>query len=249
MLVVISPAKALDMDPVEDRPFTDPAFPDQTAELTQIARHLSVDDLTKLMKISDKLAVLNHDRFQAMGSTPVKQAAFTFAGDTYQGLDFKTLDRDDQDWAQDHLRILSGLYGLLRPYDGIEAYRLEMGSRLANPRGKSLYDFWGDQIAQALNDHGSDLIVNCASTEYFRAADRKVLTPQVITPKFLENKDGTPKMVSFYAKQARGAMARFIIETRATTADDLHGFTTGGYVYDAEASTPLAPVFVRPYPA
>ncbi|TMV56536.1 YaaA family protein, partial [Thioclava sp. BHET1] len=183
MLVVISPAKKLDWSETPDLATTEPLFPQETAALTAEARKLGVDELRKLMGISEDLATLNHARFQNFSDAPapgdLRPAAFAFAGDTYVGLETRTLDADALRWSQDHLRILSGLYGLLRPLDRIQPYRLEMGSRLRTPRGKSLYDWWGDQIALALNsaaEHsGSELLVNCASTEYFTAADRPAL--------------------------------------------------------------------------
>ena len=182
----------------------------------------------------------------------VKPAALAFNGDTYQGLEAKTLNADDLAWAQDHLGILSGLYGVLRPLDAIQPYRLEMGSRLKTRRGTSLYDYWGDTIAKALNERasqaGTDTLINCASQEYFGAADRKALKLRVITPQFLEVKDDRPRIVSFFAKRARGAMARFVVENRLTDADDILDFSTGGYAYDADLSMPDKPVFLRNYP-
>lgn len=253
MLVVISPAKALDMEPVAGLPMTTPEFQDRANALAAIARDLSADELAKLMSISDKLAVLNRDRFAAFADAPapedVKQAIMAFAGDTYKGLEAKTLDPDALDWAQGHLRILSGLYGALRPFDGMQAYRLEMGSRLANPAGKTLYAYWGDTIAQALTDQartvGTDILVNCASQEYFKAADRDALALRVVTPQFYEDKNGTPKIVSFYAKQARGAMARFVMEGRLSDPNDLLSFGTGGYQHAPDLSTPDRPAFLR----
>ena len=182
----------------------------------------------------------------------VKPAVLAFNGDTYQGLEAKTLNADDLAWAQDHLGILSGLYGVLRPLDEIQPYRLEMGSRLKTRRGTSLYDYWGDTIAKALNERasqaGTDTLINCASQEYFGAADRKALKLRVITPQFLEVKDDRPRIVSFFAKRARGAMARFVVENRLTDADDILDFGTGGYAYDADLSMPDKPVFLRNYP-
>ena len=168
------------------------------------------------------------------------------------GLEAKTLDDDDLAWAQDHLRILSGLYGLLRPLDAIQPYRLEMGSRLKTRRGKSLYDYWGDQLAKALTQQakalGTDTLLNCASQEYFGAADRAALKLRVITPKFLEVKDDRPRMVSFFAKRARGALARFAITERITDPETLKGFSAGGYAFDPDQSEGDTWVFVRPYP-
>jgi uncharacterized protein len=256
MLVVISPAKSLDMTPVQI-PATTPAFQDDALRLAKTARGLSLGDLKSLMAISDDLARLNRDRFAAFAADPapeaVKPAALAFNGDTYQGLEAKTLSADDLHWAQDHLGILSGLYGLLRPLDAIQPYRLEMGSKLKTRRGTSLYDYWGDTIAKALNaraaDVGTDLLVNCASQEYFGAVDRKALKLRVITPSFMEVKDDKPRIVSFFAKRARGAMARFIVENRLTDAEAIKDFTSGGYAYDADLSEGDTWVFVRDYPA
>ncbi len=256
MLTVISPAKRLDE---AARPLpaglqaTTPDFATEAAKLARIARDLSVADLRALMDISEPLAKLNHDRFHAYKAKPdpatLKPAAFCFDGDTYAGLEAKTLDADALLWAQDRLRILSGLYGLLRPLDLIQPYRLEMGSKLANPKGADLYAFWGRKIAKALNDAGAaagtETLVNCASNEYFHAVDRKALRLRVITPTFLEVKGDDAKIVSFFAKKARGAMARFIAEHRLTDPADLTGFTTGGYGYDADRSTRDTPVFLR----
>ena len=255
MLVVISPAKSLDMDPV-DVLATVPEFQDDAIRLSKTARNLTLAQLKGLMSISDDLARLNRDRFKAFAADPtaamVKPAVLAFNGDTYQGLEAKTLNADDLAWAQDHLGILSGLYGVLRPLDEIQPYRLEMGSRLKTRRGTSLYDYWGDTIAKALNERasqaGTDTLINCASQEYFGAADRKALKLRVITPQFLEVKDDRPRIVSFFAKRARGAMARFVVENRLTDADDILDFGTGGYAYDADLSMPDKPVFLRNYP-
>lgn len=253
MLVVVSPAKKMDMSPVEGVTPTRPAFRAEAEELAQVARGLDVGDLQKLMKISETLARLNADRFAEFGTMEEKPAALAFAGDTYQGLEAGSLDADEMDWAQDHFRILSGLYGLLRPLDAIEPYRLEMGSRLATGRGRTLYDYWGDRISKALNaqarEIGTETLVNCASQEYFGAVDRAALDLRVITPVFMEDKAGTPKIVSFYAKKARGAMARFVIQHRLTDPEALKEFDTGGYRYTAEMSEGDSMVFLRDYPA
>ena len=253
MLVVVSPAKKMDMSPVEGVAPTRPAFRAEAEALAQVARGLDVGDLQKLMKISENLARLNADRFAEFGTMEEKPAALAFAGDTYQGLEAGSLDADEMAWAQDHFRILSGLYGLLRPLDAIEPYRLEMGSRLATDRGRTLYDYWGDRISEALNaqarEIGTDTLINCASQEYFGAVDRAALDLRVITPVFMEEKAGTPKIVSFYAKKARGAMARFVIQHRLTDADALKEFDTGGYRYNAEMSEGDSMVFLRDYPA
>ena len=255
MLTVISPAKSLDMKPVSLTP-TQPDFQADAVRLSKTAKNLTLGDLKSLMSISDDLARLNRDRFNAFAAEPLaettKPAALAFNGDTYQGLEAKTLDDADLAWAQDHLRILSGLYGLLRPLDAIQPYRLEMGSRLKTRRGKSLYDYWGDTIAKALNTQaaevGTDTLVNCASQEYFGAADRKALKLNVITPQFMEVKDDRPRIVSFFAKRARGAMARYITQNRATHVDDIKGFNIGGYTFDGDLTEGNKWVFVRDYP-
>ncbi|WP_296427146.1 peroxide stress protein YaaA [Yoonia sp.] len=256
MLVVVSPAKSLDMAPVAITA-TAPAFQDDAIRLAKTARNLTLTQLKDLMHISDDLARLNRDRFKAFAETPApeatKPAALAFNGDTYQGLEAKTLSDDGLRWAQDHLCILSGLYGLLRPLDAIQPYRLEMGSRLKTRRGKSLYDYWGDTIANALNAQaaaqGTETLINCASQEYFGAADRKALTLRVITPQFMERKDNRPRIVSFFAKRARGAMARHIVENRLTDPQDIQTFNTGGYAYDADLSEGDKWVFLRDYPS
>jgi len=252
MLVVISPAKKLDMSADERAPTTVPDFAADAATLAGVAGGLSHDDLRALMSISPALAELNAERFAAFGTQPVKAAALAFAGDTYQGLEAPTLDDDEMAWAQTHLRILSGLYGVLRPMDAIEPYRLEMGSRLKTDRGASLYEYWGSRLAEALNAQaeavGSTALVNCASQEYFGAVDRGALAVPVITPVFKEIKDGKARIVSFFAKKARGAMARHIVQNRLTSPADLEGFSAGGYQYAADASDGETMVFMREYP-
>ncbi|MDU8910743.1 peroxide stress protein YaaA [Aestuariicoccus sp. MJ-SS9] len=256
MLVVISPAKRLDWAEC-DVQATAPDFQEDAIRLARTARNLPLRDLKALMSLSDDLARLNRDRFQAFAEAPeaeaTRPAALAFAGDTYQGLEAASLDEDALHYAQDHLRILSGLYGLLRPLDAIQPYRLEMGSRLKTRRGASLYDYWRDQIARALNAQaeaiGTDVLVNCASQEYFGAVPLKALKLRVITPQFMEDKNGTPKIVSFFAKKARGSMARFIVENRLTDPQALRDFDTGGYAFDEGLSTEDKPVFVRPYAA
>lgn len=253
MLVVVSPAKKLDMQPMDGLKSTEPAFSRNAVELAGIARDLSLDDLQTLMGLSTNLAQLNADRFAAFGSQDRKAAALAFAGDTYQGLEATSLDSDEMLWAQNHLRILSGLYGILRPLDAIEPYRLEMGSRLKTSQGASLYDYWGQQLSEALNEQAaatkSNVLVNCASQEYFGAVDLSALTPQVITPVFMEYKAGKAKIVSFFAKKARGAMARYIIQNRLTQSDDLKGFDSGGYSYQPDQSDAHKWVFLRDYPS
>ncbi len=253
MLVVVSPAKKLDMSPVNTFEPTQPDFQQEANELAQIAGALKVPELQKLMGISENLARLNAERFAEFGELDRKPAALAFAGDTYQGLEAGSLSEDEMRWAQDHLRILSGLYGLLRPLDAIEPYRLEMGSRLQTERGKTLYDYWGSTIADALNAQGSavgsDLLVNCASQEYFGAVDPEALRLRVITPVFMEMKNGEAKVVSFYAKKARGAMARYILQNRLTDPAALKEFDLGGYAHDATRSEADRLVFLRQHAA
>ena len=249
MLVVVSPAKKLDMTKIDMFGLTEPMFAAETLELAKTAGRLSKVQLKKLMGISDALAELNQERFANFGKQMRKAAAYAFAGDTYQGLEMDSLESDEILWAQNHLRILSGLYGLLRPLDEIEPYRLEMGSKLVTKRGKSLYEYWGSTLAEALNEEAestnSQALINCASKEYFSAVDQTVLSMPVITPTFLENTDNGVKMVSFYAKKARGAMARFILTRRLSDPDQIKEFDLGGYLYQANRSNFENPVFLR----
>lgn len=250
MLIVVSPAKKLDMTPSDRVAPTRPAFAAEAEALAEVARGLTVEELKKLMHISDNLARLNAERFRDFGTMPEKPAALAFAGDTYTGLEAKTLDPEEMEWAQAHLRILSGLYGLLRPRDAIQPYRLEMGSRLRTARGASLYDWWGSRIAKALNAQaravGADTLVNCASQEYFGAVDAGALKLRVITPVFLEERDGNARIVSFFAKKARGAMARYIIQNRLTDPEALRDFDSGGYAFEPDLSEGDRWAFVRP---
>ena len=236
MLVVVSPAKRLDWEP-RSYETTTPDFTDEANRLAGHARALTLTKLKSLMSLSDDLARLNRDRFRDFQTEPeadrTRPALYAFAGDTFQGFDAASLDAEGRARAQSHMRILSGLYGALRPMDAIQPYRLEMGSRLKTRRGKNLYDFWGDRISKALNaaaeEVGSDTLVNCASQEYFGAVDLKALKLDVITPQFFEVKNGKPAIVSFFAKKARGAMARFIVENRVTDPEGLKDFDLGGY--------------------
>ncbi|MEM7420603.1 MAG: peroxide stress protein YaaA, partial [Pseudomonadota bacterium] len=230
MLVVVSPAKNLDFEseiPVST--FTQPSMLEDTERLMKVCRTLSPADLSSLMKISDKLATLNANRF-AEFSTPftkdnARQAMYAFNGDVYTGLDAYTLDDKTVDYAQDHLRILSGLYGLLRPLDLMQAYRLEMGTKLANSEGKDLYAFWGERITEVLNDalsaQGDNVLINLASNEYFKAVKKKQLDGMVITPHFKDYKNGQYKIISFFAKKARGEMAAWVIKNKTKTIDEL----------------------------
>jgi hypothetical protein len=255
MLIVLSPAKALDFaaGPAY-APLTAPELADQTAELSKTTRKLTARDLKRLMSLSDNLAKLNRERFQAFDpdSEEGLQAAFAFNGDVYTGLKARELDKKSLAWAQDHVRILSGLYGVLRPLDAIQPYRLEMGVRLKTRRGASLYDYWGPRIAEALNQaaesHKDKTLVNCASTEYFSAVDRGALKLPVITCRFLEEKDGEARMISFFAKKARGLLARYAIAHRIDRAADLRKFDSEGYRFVAELSSDDEFTFARPQP-
>jgi cytoplasmic iron level regulating protein YaaA (DUF328/UPF0246 family) len=255
MIIVLSPAKALKFEAgPASAPLTAPQLADQTAELARTTRRLRVTDLKRMMSLSDDLAKLNRDRFQAFDpeSDEGLQAAFAFNGDVYLGLKARELDRRALLWAQDHVRILSGLYGVLRPLDAIQPYRLEMGVRIKTRRGGSLYDFWGGRISEALNaageGHRDRTLVNCASEEYFGAVDRKTLKLPVLACRFLEEKDGEARVISFFAKRARGALARFAIDNRIERAADLRAFDRDGYGFRADLSTDELLTFARPQP-
>lgn len=234
---------------------TAPGFPDDLREALKAARRLTRADLRRLMRISQPLAELNHARFQALdpGGEAGVQAALAFDGDVYDGLDARSLDRAALDWAQDRLRILSGLYGVLRPLDAIQPYRLEMGTRLKTRRGPDLYAFWGDRIARALDaacdGHADPTIVNLASEEYFGAVRPDALSRRVVKCRFLETRPGeAPRVFSFYAKRARGLMARFAIDGRLERVEDLRDFDRAGYRFDPARSGPDDWSFVRPHP-
>ena len=253
MLIVLSPAKRLDFsEPDPALPATTRRFVEDTASLAVTARRQTKADLRRLMGISEDLARLNQERFKAFDPAALDtgvQAAFAFAGDVYQGLEARTLDEPGLAFAQDHLRILSGLYGLLRPLDRIQPYRLEMGVRLRTRRGQSLYDFWGDRISKQLNadldGHVHRMVVNLASQEYFGAIDAKALKVPVVTPHFREGKDGESRIISFYAKKARGTMARFAVDERIDDPEALKSFDHDGYRFDKAASTETDWIFIR----
>lgn len=256
MLIVLSPAKALNFTtPERPAPMTTPQMAEDIAELAETTRKLTVRQLKSLMDLSDNLAELNRERFQAFDPAMEDglQAAFAFNGDVYSGLRARELDKKGLAYAQDHIRILSGLYGLLKPLDGIQPYRLEMGTSLKTRRGKTLYAFWGDRIARALNEHGmgakDPTLVNAASQEYFGAVDLKALKLPVVNLRFLEEKDGQAKVISFYAKKARGLIARYAIDNRIRKAADLKAFDTDGYRFQPQASSETEWVFSRPQPA
>lgn len=253
MILVISPAKTLDFDtPAHTGAHTQPDFLAESARLVKLLRDLSIDELAGLMAISDSLATLNAGRFQQWKRpfTPgrAKQAVLAFDGDVYGGLDAAGLGQDDLDFAQDHLRILSGLYGCLRPLDLILPYRLEMKTRLANARGKDLYAFWGDRLTRSLNQmlaKGSGALVNLASAEYFKVIDPKALAGRIITPVFEDWSRGEYRVVGLFAKRARGLMCRYAIRKRLEEPERLQGFKGEGYRFDRKASAEDRWVFRR----
>ena len=251
MLIVISPAKTLDF---ETSPVTQtasqPDYLDQSALLIEELRQYSASDIASLMKLSDNLAGLNLARFQTW-QTPfnmdnAKQAVLAFKGDVYTGLDADSLDEQGLAFAQQHLRILSGLYGILRPLDLIQPYRLEMGIKLQNSRGKDLYQFWGEQLKDAVEAELADgILINLASNEYFKALQAKKLKARIITPVFKDWKNGQYKMISFYAKKARGLMCRYIIDNRINEPEKMKTFDSEGYRFSPEMSQGDDWVFIR----
>lgn len=254
MLFVVSPAKNLDYDsaaPVDD--YTQPELLDEAAALVKVCRQFSPHELSELMGISDKLAGLNAARFSEwrtpFSTSKAKQAVFAFNGDVYTGLDAASLSEEDWQYGQKHMRILSGLYGVLKPLDLMLPYRLEMGTKLKTSRGKDLYSFWGDTITQKLNqtlDHlHTDTLINLASNEYFKAVKTDSLQAKVVTPVFKDTKNGKLKVISFYAKKARGLMARYIIEKKPNSVADLQSFDEAGYSFNAELSNDKELVFCR----
>ena len=272
MLFLLSPAKSLDYEnPLPehlgaDLPATTPHFESPrgpSTELIRILRQKSPQDIAQLMDLSDKLSLLNVGRYAAWRakSTPdnSRQAAMAFDGDVYGGLDAKSLTRPQLDWAQEHIVILSGLYGVLRPLDRLQPYRLEMGTQLANPRGNNLYDFWGRRISDYLNTRAAadatPVVINLASQEYFRSVDLKALKARVVECVFEEWKPapgkpggGQYKIISFFAKRARGLMARWAVLHKAATPQALERFDLEGYAFDAAASRPDRMVFRRKSP-
>ena len=254
MLTVLSPAKTLDYESpsITDQTST-PQFMDQSALLVDDARTMAPDDIRSLMGVSEAIASLNHERFMnwAPESTiaNAKQAILAFKGDVYTGLEAETMSTKDLEFAQVHLRILSGLYGLLRPLDLMQPYRLEMGLKFSNQRGKNLYEFWGERITDAINTDlssaGMETLVNLASNEYFKAVKTKSLNADIITPQFKDLKNGQYKMISFFAKKARGVMARYIIDNQLTDPEQLKSFTGSGYYFSAEQSSGNNLVFLR----
>ncbi|WP_028767514.1 peroxide stress protein YaaA [Shewanella fidelis] len=254
MLILVSPAKTLDFDnPAGTNSYSMPTLLDQSEQLIDVCRQLTPTDIASLMKVSDKIAGLNVARFSSWHKefTPdnAKQAVFAFRGDVYTGLDADTLSEASLQKAQQQLRILSGLYGLLKPLDLMQAYRLEMGTRLVNDRGTNLYQFWGDIITEELNktidEQAEDFVVNLASNEYFKAVKPKKLKANLITPVFKDCKNGQYKVISFFAKKARGMMVRYILDNNVTSLEGLTQFDTAGYYYSEKDSTANEPVFLR----
>ncbi|MCG7549511.1 peroxide stress protein YaaA [Pseudoalteromonas sp. Of7M-16] len=255
MITVISPAKNLDYDSsVPTTHHTLPELLTHSEALISVCRDLSPQEIGSLMKISDKLAGLNAARFaewsQPFTADNAKQAIFAFNGDVYAGLDATSLPQNVLEHTQQHLRILSGLYGVLRPLDLMQAYRLEMGTKLANSRGKNLYEFWGsiiaDKLNEALAESDSSQLINLASNEYFKAVDKKALKAEIITPVFKDCKNGQYKVISFYAKKARGMMARYIMENKVNDIESLKEFNISGYYFSEEATVKAnEPVFLR----
>ncbi|BFN13841.1 MULTISPECIES: peroxide stress protein YaaA [Marinobacter] len=253
MLMIISPAKTLDYEsPLATETHTQPDFLDDACELIDQLKELEPHQVSNLMSISDKLGQLNAERFQSWRTpfTPdnARQAVLAFKGDVYTGLDAESFSSEDFSFAQKHLRILSGLYGLLKPLDLMQPYRLEMGTRFENTRGKDLYAFWGSKITDALNQllaSDDKVLVNLASNEYFKSVQKKHLDARLVTPQFKDWKNGQYKMISFYAKKARGLMCRYAIQNRITQADDLKGFNLEGYYFSEDQSDNNNWVFLR----
>ncbi|PSW18997.1 peroxide stress protein YaaA [Photobacterium sanctipauli] len=254
MLIVVSPAKTLDYEsPLATNTYTLPELVDHSAELIEVCRELTPAQIASLMKVSDKIAGLNAARFAEWSpeftTDNARQAILAFKGDVYTGLAAETMTEDDFAYAQKHLRMLSGLYGLLKPLDLMQPYRLEMGTKLANNRGTNLYQFWGEIITDKLNaalaEQGDDILVNLASNEYFKSVKPKSLQAKVITPVFKDCKNGTYKVISFYAKKARGMMARYILDNKVDSIEGLQAFDTAGYYFVAGESTETELVFKR----
>lgn len=254
MLMIISPAKTLDFDtPPTTQTHDIPRFLSDSQQLIDTAKQLSPADISALMKISEKLGILNYERFHDWQTpfTPAnaKQALLAFKGDVYTGLNAETLCEDGLRWANEHLAILSGLYGVLRPLDLMQAYRLEMGTKLENPRGKNLYEFWGSQVTDAINAQLSKadqpVLINLASNEYYKVIQPKSVAANIITPVFKDEKNGHYKIISFYAKKARGLMARWVIDNRIDNPKDLVNFNVDGYFYDKATSDAKTLVFKR----
>ena len=249
MLAVISPSKTQDFEPAQISVFTQTRQIEQSQVLVDLLKDKTQDDIASLMSISDKLSKLNFDRFQTF-STPftlsnAKQALLAFKGDVYNGIDAPSLSLDDFEFAQGHLRMLSGLYGVIRPLDLIQPYRLEMGTKLKNSQGKNLYEFWGDQISQVLNEDESEVIINLASNEYFKGIDKNSINAKIINIAFKELKNDAYKIIGIYAKRARGLMVNYMIKNRLTEPESLKDFNVEGYQFRQAMSDDLTWVFTR----
>lgn len=254
MLALISPAKTLDYETALPTDiYTQPRLLEQSQQLIDVCRKLSATEIASLMTVSEKIANLNAERFRDWNAefdfSNARQALFAFKGDVYTGLDAYHLKDQDIDFAQQHLRMLSGLYGLLRPLDLMMPYRLEMGTKLKNTRGHNLYEFWGsiitDQINQDLAEIDAKVLVNLASDEYYKSVNEKNIQAEIIKPVFLDQKNGKYKVISFYAKKARGLMARYLIENKLSQVEQLKAFDSEGYYFDAESSSNKELVFKR----
>ena len=254
MLIVVSPAKTLDYEtPPKTKVFTTPDYLDDSQELIHRLRRMSSLDIAELMKVSKKIADLNFDRYESwkkkFTEKNAKQAALAFKGDVYTGLDAESFTAKDFKFAQNHFRVLSGLYGLLRPLDLMQPYRLEMGTKLDTERGKNLYEFWGSTITEGLNKQlkkiKSETLINLASNEYFKAVKPEELNAEIITPAFKEYKAGEYKMVGIYAKKARGMMSRYIIKNQLSDAEDIKAFKEEGYKFNKNLSKGNTWVFSR----
>ncbi|MDH5571385.1 MAG: peroxide stress protein YaaA [Gammaproteobacteria bacterium] len=254
MLIVISPAKTLDYDtPPKTKTTTTPDYLDYSQELIDVLRNYSALDISELMKTSARISELNFDRYhdwlRPFTTANAKQAILAFKGDVYTGLDAESFSAADFKFSQNHLRMLSGLYGLLRPLDLMQPYRLEMGTRLENNKGKNLYEFWGDTITEGLNKQlkkiKSSHLINLASNEYFKSVKPKRLNAEIITPEFKDYKNGEYKMIGIYAKKARGTMSRFIIQNQLTEPEDIKSFDLDGYQFSSKNSTANKWVFTR----
>ncbi|OBU40791.1 peroxide stress protein YaaA [Photobacterium damselae] len=254
MLIVVSPAKTLDYEsPLVTEQYTLPELTEHSQQLIEVCRELTPMDIARLMKVSDKIAGLNAARFAEWVPTftpeNARPAMFAFKGDVYTGLAAETMTVEQIAYAQQHFRMLSGLYGLLRPLDLMQPYRLEMGTKLENPRGANLYQFWGniitDKVNRALAEQGDDILVNLASNEYFKSVKPKQVKGTIITPVFKDAKKGQYKVISFYAKKARGLMARYIIDNQIDSIEKLKEFDAAGYYFVAAESTATELVFKR----
>ena len=254
MIIVLSPAKTLDYEFESNHGHSVPAFLSQSSKLISNLKTKEPKDIASLMGLSDKLATLNFDRYQSWSpakkvSADSKPSMLVFKGDVYQGLQAEDLNNSQMKFAQKHIRILSGLYGILRPLDLMKPYRLEMGTKLETSEGKNLYEFWGDKVQKnvlnELKDQMSDLLINLASKEYFTVLGKLPEDINVVTPTFKDYKNGNYKIISFYAKKARGLMAKWIIQNKVTNFEDLSGFDVDGYKYSKAESTATVPVFLR----